>query len=464
MSVGAPPASLPPGPSNVARRVALRRGTRAAGATAGAGQSIGGASAVLIGSSFASSAIGLLYWLVAARSLSPAQLGLDAAVINTVMLASNLGGLDLVHAVPRYLPAAGNRAAAFVRTSYGVAVGLSLLVAVVFLVGVRTWTPSLAYLVDELAWTALFLVAVVAWSTFALQDCVLIALRRSNWVPIENVVFSVLKLGLLLVLVEVAPRYAVLLSWTLPALLFVAIVNLGVVRRAVRPTADTLPVSLPSRGRLTRTVLVGNGANIAGIVVAGTLPLLITERFGAEANASYYLAWSMAYVLFLAPRYVSLVVLSRAEHQPEQLDDITVRATLASTALVGVAALVTFVLARPVLGLVGSAYQDDAVGLLQLMSLAAVPHCAVVMVAAWARGRQRIVLAVVVSIAEYVAMIGFALLFVGRMGVVGFGWAWLAGETLAAVVLAGLAWRTRHIDLALVRNAVTARRVPNAAA
>jgi Na+-driven multidrug efflux pump len=88
----------------------------------------------------------------------------------------------------------------------------------------------------------------------------------------------------------------------------------------------------------------------------------------------------------------------------------------------------------------------------------------VVMVAAWARGRQRIVLAVVVSIAEYVAMIGFALLFVGRMGVVGFGWAWLAGETLAAVVLAGVAWRTRHIDLALVRNAVTARRVPNAAA
>jgi hypothetical protein len=32
------------------------------------------------------------------------------------------------------------------------------------------------------------------------------------------------------------------------------------------------------------------------------------------------------------------------------------------------------------------------------------------------------------------------------------------------VVLAGVAWRTRHIDLALVRNAVTSRRVPNAAA
>jgi len=147
----------------------------------------------------------------------------------------------------------------------------------------------------------------------------------------------------------------------------------------------------------------------------------------------------MAYVLFLAPRYVSLVVLSRAEHQPEQLDDITLRATLASIALVGVAALVALVLARPVLGLVGSAYQDEAVGLLQLMCLAAVPHCVVVMVAAWARGRQRVVLAVLVSIAEYVAMIGFALLFVGRMGVMGFGWAWLAGETLAAVVLAGVA-------------------------
>jgi O-antigen/teichoic acid export membrane protein len=158
------------------------------------------------------------------------------------------------------------------------------------------------------------------------------------------------------------------------------------------------------------------------------------------------------------------VVLSRAEHQPEQLDDITLRATLASTALVGVAALVALVLARPVLGMVGSAYQDEAVGLLQLMCLAAVPRCVVVMVAAWARGRQRIVLAVMVSIAEYIAMIGFALLFVGRMGVMGFGWAWLAGETLAAVVLAGVAWRTRHIDLASMRRIVSVRRVPNAAA
>jgi hypothetical protein len=69
-----------------------------------------------------------------------------------------------------------------------------------------------------------------------------------------------------------------------------------------------------------------------------------------------------------------------------------------------------------------------------------------------------------VSIAEYVAMIGFALLFVGRMGVMGFGWAWLAGETLAAVVLAGVAWRTGHIDLASMRRIVRVRRVPNAAA
>lgn len=423
-----------------------RRSARRSLRAASAGESIGGASVVLIGSSFVSSAVGLLYWLVAARRLEPAQLGFDAAVINTVMLASNLGALDLVHAVPRYLPAAGRRAGAFVRTTYGVAVGLSLLVATVFLVGVNRWTPSLSFLVDDLLWTGLFLVAVVAWSTFALQDCVLIALRRSAWVPIENVLFSVLKLVLLLVLVDVAPRYAVVLSWVLPALLFVAVVNLGVVRRAVRPTAVTPPDSLPSRGRLARTVLVGNGANIVGIVVSGVLPLLVTERFGGAANASYYLAWSMAYVLFLAPRYVSLVVLSRAEHEPERLDEVTLRATLASTALVGVSAMVAIVVAEPVLGLVGNAYRHDTVAMLRLMCLATIPHCVVVMAAAWARGRQRILMAVIVASSEYVAVLAFALVLVGRVGVVGFAWAWLAANTvvaLAVLVWARRTWRLR---------------------
>lgn len=434
-----------------------RRGVRRSLRAASAGESIGAASVVLIGSSFVTSAVGLLYWLVAARSLEPAQLGFDAAVINTVMLASNLGALDLVHAVPRYLPAAGRRAGAFVRTTYGVAVGLSLLAAAVFLVGVRRWTPSLSFLVDDLLWTGLFLVAVVAWSTFALQDCVLIALRRSAWVPIENVLFAVLKLVLLLVLVDVAPRYAVVLSWVLPALLFVAIVNLGVVRRAVRPTAATLPDSLPPRRRLARTVVVGNGANIVGIVVSGLLPLLVTERFGGAANASYYLAWSMAYVLFLAPRYVSLVVLSRAEHEPERLDEVTLRATLASTALVGVSALVAIVVAEPVLGLVGSTYRHEAVAMLRLMCLAAIPHCVVVMAAAWARGRQRIVMAVIVSSSEYVAVLVFALLFVGRLGVVGFAWAWLAANAVIAVAVLVWAGRTWHLRLSQVRSGSTLR-------
>lgn len=402
---------------------------------------IGRASVMLIASNFVTSAIGLVYWLVAARQLDQAQLGLDAAVVNTVILASNLGSLDLVHAIPRYLPAAGHRARAFVTASYGVALACSLAVAAVLLLGVQTFTPTLGFLVDQWQWTALFLLAVAAWSTFALQDCVLIALRRNAWVPIENVVFAVAKLVLLVVLVDVLPEYAVLLSWALPALAFVLIVNLGVVRPAVRPTLPPLPVTLPPRRRLARTVLVGNGANVVAIVVGGSLPLIVTERFGAAANASYYLAWSMAYVLFLAPRYVSLVVLSSAEHAPERLDGVTVRATLTSSALVGAAALVALVLARPVLGLVGEAYEHDAVALLRLMCLAAVPHCVVVMAAAWARARQRVGAAVVVTAVEYAMVALFAVVLVAPVGLVGLGWAWLLGDSIVAVGAGVWVWR-----------------------
>jgi O-antigen/teichoic acid export membrane protein len=396
---------------------------------------VGRASVTLILSSFASSAIGLLYWLIVARQLSKEQVGLDSAVVNTVTLVTTLGSLDLVNAIPRFLPAAGHRAARFIRSAYAVAIGLALVIAAAFLLGVRTWTPSLTYLVNDRTWTVWFLISVVVWAIFVLQDCVLIGFQRSQWIPIENISFAVLKLGSLIVLLELTPRYAVLLSWTLPAFVVVMAVNLRLVRPIVQHDARLLPDTLPPTRSIARSVLVGNSANIVGIVVGGSLPLLVTERLGAEANASYYLAWTMAYVLFLAPRYVSLVVLARAEHDRESFDDLVVDATLASMAIVAASVAVAVAGAGPLLGLVGDAYQGDTVLLLRIMCLAAIPHCVAMMAGAWARGRQRLRLAVAITTAEYTLVALLVMSLVGPLGVLGLGWAWLLAECVIAVGL-----------------------------
>jgi Na+-driven multidrug efflux pump len=209
--------------------------------------------------------------------------------------------------------------------------------------------------------------------------------------------------------------------------------------------------SLPPAGRLAGLVLTGAAANVVGTVVVGLMPLVVTAHLGSAATAGYQLAWSAAYVLFLAPRYVAQAVLARAGTDTGRLDSVIAAASAGALALVGLAATVAVVAAGPVLGLVGSSYRDDTTGLLRLMALAAVPHCVLVLAGAWARGHQRPAVAVAVTSTEYLTVMVLALVLVPRRGLVGMGWAWLVGETLvAAVVLIAHRRMARRRRVALV--------------
>jgi O-antigen/teichoic acid export membrane protein len=414
---------------------------------------VGATSVTLILSQFAGSAIGLVYWLVAAHQLDKAQLGLDAAVINSALLASNLGSLDLVNAIPRYLPAAGSRSGVFIKVAYSVSVVLGLATAAVFLIGVDTWSPTLSVLVTNRAWLLWFLLTVVVWCVFSLQDSVLMGFQRSQWIPAENLSFSVLKLLMLFGFLQFAPEYALIGSWTVSAGVFVVIVNAGLVRRVVIHETVHQPSTLPPRRKLARSVLVGNSSNIIAIIIGGSLPIIVAERLGAESNASYYLAYTLSYVLFLAPRYVGLVVLAQAEHHRDRFDALAIRAALASMAVVGVSVVIAWVGAGPLLGLLDSGYDTETVELMRLMCLAAIPHCVVQLTGSWARGHQRLGLAFVITFTEYLLLGGLVLALLGGNGLMGVGWAWLITECTIALAIVLMGVRGRHISTHLVLEA-----------
>jgi O-antigen/teichoic acid export membrane protein len=414
------------------------------------GAGVARTAAALVLGSFATSAVGVAFWLVAARHLDRAELGRDAATLSLVMLAAALGGLDWPNALPRYLPGAGSLARRLVRTVQTSAVGLAVVVGLVLVVIASKSAPDLAHLLDSPWQLAAFSAAVVVWSAFSLQDAVLIGLGRERWLLVGNFAFALAKLGVLVVVARSMTTSAVVVSWIVPALVIVVVVQVTVVRPSFARTAGS-EGSLPPAGRLAGLVLTGAAANVVGTVVVGLMPLVVTAHLGSAATAGYQLAWSAAYVLFLAPRYVAQAVLARAGTDTGRLDSVIAAASAGALALVGLAATVAVVAAGPVLGLVGSSYRDDTTGLLRLMALAAVPHCVLVLAGAWARGHQRPAVAVAVTSTEYLTVMVLALVLVPRRGLVGMGWAWLVGETLvAAVVLIAHRRMARRRRVALV--------------
>ena len=144
----------------------------------------------LIASSIVTSGLGFVFWIVAARQFSSAQLGIGSAVITAMILLAEFAQLGLRTGLVRFVPTAGSGARQLIARSYGIAAGFALLGAVVFVVGIPLWAPALAALRASPQLITLFVFATACWVLFLLEDSVLVGLRLAPWVPVENGLFG----------------------------------------------------------------------------------------------------------------------------------------------------------------------------------------------------------------------------------------------------------------------------------
>src|SRR3954471_6920472 len=186
----------------------------------------------LVANSGFTAVTGLLYWIVAAKTFSAHAVGLNSALISSMMFLSGVAGLNLPNVLVRFLPEARRGTRRVVALCYAATTAIAAIAATIFLVvGAGAWAGTAPLAV----W---FVVATVAWTLFTIQDGVLTGLGRAVWVPLENAGFSVAKLGLLVAAAALMPRYGIFVSWTVAVALSVIVVNALVFGRLVRSTGD----------------------------------------------------------------------------------------------------------------------------------------------------------------------------------------------------------------------------------
>ncbi|MEP6984319.1 MAG: hypothetical protein ABI970_01885, partial [Chloroflexota bacterium] len=123
----------------------------------------------LILSTGITSALGLLYWAVAAKFYITENVGLNSAVISIMIFLSGISQVNLQETMIRYIPIAGKRTPRMVIYTYLIVLGLSALVGVIFCLGIPIWAPSLTFLTQSPLLIAWFIAAICIWGIFVLQ-------------------------------------------------------------------------------------------------------------------------------------------------------------------------------------------------------------------------------------------------------------------------------------------------------
>jgi O-antigen/teichoic acid export membrane protein len=388
--------------------------------------------ALVVGTAI-TSGLGLVFWVLAARWLPAATVGLGAAVVSAMVLLANVSTLGLRNSLVRFLPTAGAGARRLVISAYGLCAGAAIAAAAVFLLGQPLWAAKLGFLRDGPLAAAAFVLGVALWVVFVLQDHVLIGLRRAVWVPATNGICSLAKI-ILLPLVAVTAAWAIFVATVVPAAVAVVVVTAAVLRSSTRTGPEVEPQRVPV-SRLVRFAATDHASQLLWMATSDLLTLLVLQRAGAEASAYYFMANTIGYTLYLVISNVGSALVAEGARHPERSAELARQALRHAARLVLPLALVGVLAAPWVLRLLGPAYAANATVLLQLLLASAAPQIVIGIALGAARIRHDLPTILIIYAALAVGAFGGSALLLDRWGLPGVGWACLGTQTAVALLL-----------------------------
>ncbi|WP_018331096.1 hypothetical protein [Actinomycetospora chiangmaiensis] len=355
-------------------------------------------------------------------------------------MLAGVAQLNLGSGLLRFLGDAGGEARRLVGRCYVVAAGVGLLAGVGFAAGARWWAPGLVGAVGYGPLFALFALAAPVWTLFVMQDYVLTAAHRAVVVPIENLAFALLKVGLLVVAAVVGVEAGIAVSWSVASV--VAVVGVGWYLSRVLPRGGEIGPGAQPRAMARYVAFDWVGTACLGAVYS-VPPLLVLLRLGADAAATFGICWTIAFSLYLVGQGMGQSFVAHAAASPDQAAPAAREMATKVLTLVVPAAIVLAVAARWVLAVFGDHYARTGGTLLALLAASAVPSTISAAGIALARVRHRRWGQAGIPALAVLVVIPLAWALVGPLGLTGVGVAVLVGQTVVAVVILAVGRRER---------------------
>jgi len=393
----------------------------------------------IMGTTAATSLLGFGFWLIAARTLSAAEVGRSAALISAMLFVSVFTNLGLGQVFVSRLAKreAGGDWSRTVSTGIGLAAVTSLVGGAIAAVLLPTLIPTLKGELSPATFLLLPL-GVTGAACSLVIDYACIAERQAKLSLIRNVAAALLRIALipLASIVPTAGTTWILAIWAGSFLVidFVAFFHeLPSLGHDFRPSLAGWREEL----REVRGLIAGHQSiNLGAQASTYLLPVLVSARLGPEQNAYFYTTFMVSSALFFIAPAIGNALFAEGAHEPDQLGRDVRRAARHLLMLAGPPALVLLLAGPLILGFFGPVYAEEGDTLLLILIGAAVFDGVLQLSMAVLRVKHRLQDAALATWATLVVAIAATWFLLPPLGLEGAGIGWALGK-MVGVILAG---------------------------
>jgi O-antigen/teichoic acid export membrane protein len=327
----------------------------------------------MFGTAVVTALLGAAYWLVAARNFTQSAVGIGSAAVSAMTLLGFLATVGLGTLLMGELPRRSQGRRGLITAALAVSGSIGAVLGVGFALLAPEFSSNLSPLSGSAGAVLIFAAGTALTGAAFVLDQALIGLLRGGLQLTRNVAFSVIKLAALFgvpLLVTSGDSVALYGTWTAG----IALSMLVLTRLFGRDPADPRRPTFDVLRRMRASAATHHVFNLALRIPDLVLPLIVVTILSASANASFYIAWMIASLVFAVPISLSTVLFAVGSGESVGLAE-RFRLTVSTSLAFGVLANVFLLVAgEPILSAFGSAYADSATTALHILALGVFPE------------------------------------------------------------------------------------------
>lgn len=380
---------------------------------------------------------GFVFWAIVTRTYDTTAVGLATTLLSVSGLLSLLGLAGFETTFVRFLPGS-DRKNDYINTGLIVTTLSSAVLSVCLGFLLPVLSPSLSIMSDP--WVLIsFVFFTVVTALNILTNAVFLAYKQARYILIINTLFSVFKIALPLLFIDEGAVTIFVIAGT--AQLFGLVLSILWMKRKfgykISPTLhiDTLRVVR----RFSFSVYV---SNTLSLIPPTLLPLIVLHHTGAKSAAYYYMAFTIASVLYTVVHASMQSVLAEGSHNVAALRSHVVAGTKLITILLLPATLLTILLGNSFLAVFGAEYAKEANTLLQLLAIGALPIAAYAALTTTFKVTKNLAPVVTMNAVSTLIILGLSNWWLPRFGLTAVGWAWIIGNIVACGI--GMGFLFKH--------------------
>jgi O-antigen/teichoic acid export membrane protein len=373
-------------------------------------------------STFVGSALGFIYWIVAARLYSVEAVGIATALISAMNLIAAFSKLGFDIGLVKFLPCKDERYK-LVNLCIFIVFVFSVFLSIIFVLGLDIWSHPLKFLKENVFVFISFIIFVSASANIQILYYVFLAYRKAKFSFIQNILWFTLKLILIVFFVNFG-SIGIFMSWGIAVCLGLFLSYIIFILKLESNSSFKVQMNI----NIIKEIFIYSFGNYIAqnlfVLTRNILPLLVISVLGPSMSAYFYVAWSVAFLLFAIPGAVSMVLFTEGSYDIKSIKSNNIKAIKFTFAILLPAILITIIFGDKILLIFGKNYSENAFNLLIIFALSGIPFTFIEFKVATERaeGKIRSVILYYGLIAIFTILLSYPLMISLKLLGVGISW------------------------------------------